>query len=132
MNPIIEIGDSVERESVVSAEDIDAFAEVVGDANPVHLDEAFARTTRFGGRIAHGMYIGGLISAAIATDLPGPGSIYLSQALRFEKPVRMGDRVTIRVEVLEIDAKRRARLSTVAFNQDRTVVVSGEALVLLP
>ena len=130
--PGIQIGDSAQLERVISEADIVAYAELVGDHNPVHLDEAFARTTRFGGRIAHGMFVAGLVSAVIATEMPGPGSIYLGQTLRFQQPVRLGDTVTVRVEVLEVDARKRVRLSTACSNQLGNVVLTGEALVLLP
>lgn len=127
------VGATAERRRRVSEEDIVAFAEATGDRNPVHLDEVFARNTRFGGRIAHGMLVASFISAVLADELPGPGTIYLGQSLRFITPVRIGDEITTRVEVLEIiSEKSRARLSTVCRNQDGITVLEGEATVLLP
>jgi 3-hydroxybutyryl-CoA dehydratase len=111
--------------------DIAKFAEATGDTNPVHLDDAYARTTRFGGRIAHGLLTAGLVSAVMANRLPGPGTIYLSQTLEFKAPVRPGDTVTAEVEVLEVTG-RRARLATRCTLADGTLVLSGEALVLPP
>lgn len=125
-------GVSVETAHAVGAREIELFAEATGDRNPVHLDEEFAATTRFGGRIAHGMLTAGFVSAAIASKLPGPGSIYLAQSLRFTKPVRLGDTVTVKLEVLEVGAKRRVRLATVCTNQHGETVMDGEATVLVP
>jgi 3-hydroxybutyryl-CoA dehydratase len=126
-------GVSVETSTTITAREIDLFAEATGDRNPVHLDEAFAATTQFGGRIAHGMLTAGLVSAAIASKLPGPGSIYLGQTLRFTKPVRLGDTVTVRLEIIEvITAKRRVRLATVCTNQNGETVLDGEATVMVP
>jgi len=126
-------GVSVETSTTITAREIDLFAEATGDRNPVHLDEAFAATTQFGGRIAHGMLTAGLVSAAIASKLPGPGSIYLGQTLRFTKPVRLGDTVTVRLEIIEvITTKRRVRLATVCTNQNGETVLDGEATVMVP
>ena len=126
------IGRHAERRRVVTAAEIDAFAAVTGDENPVHLDEAFAAKTRFGGRVAHGMLAAGFISAVLGNDLPGPGSIYLSQFLRFRRPVRIGDEVVARVEVTEINETRaRVSLKTVCMVAGE-VVLDGEAVVLAP
>jgi len=112
--------------------DIVLFAGVSGDTNPVHLNEAFAKTTMFGGRIAHGMLSASLISTVMGTRLPGPGALYLSQNLRFLAPVRVGDTVLARATVAELfPEKRRARMATVCTVGD-TVVVEGEALVWVP
>src|SRR3954463_12697366 len=100
------IGQSAEATHVVGEHDLVAFAEVSGDTNPVHLDEAYARTTTFGGRIAHGMLSAAYISAILGTRLPGPGSIYLSQSMRFRRPVKIGDPLTARVTVKALDDKR--------------------------
>mgnify|MGYP000193391323 CR=1 FL=1 len=128
----LEIGMMRSLTKEVTDRDIELFAEVSTDRNPVHLDESFARQTRFGGRIAHGMLAGGMISAVLGTRLPGPGAIYLSQELRFKAPVRIGDTVTARVEVVEvIPAKRRLRLHTCCLNQKGELVVDGEALLML-
>ena len=117
----------------VTDADVVLFAGVTGDFNPAHVDAVAAASGPFGGRIAHGMLTGGLISAVLAMRLPGPGTIYLSQSLRFLRPVRIGDTVTARVEVLEtISEKRRVRLATTAANQNGEQVVEGEALVMVP
>jgi 3-hydroxybutyryl-CoA dehydratase len=127
------VGQSAEHTRVVSLADIDAFAQVTGDRNPVHLDEAAAARTRFGGRIAHGMLSAGFISAALGNQLPGPGVVYMSQSLRFKLPVRPGDAITTRVEIAElIPEKRRVRLITTCRNQDAAVVLEGEALCWVP
>lgn len=125
-------GDAAEMAKTVTESDITLFAGVTGDFNPVHVDAVAAERSVFGGRIAHGMLSAGFISAVIAMRLPGPGSIYLSQSLRFTKPVRIGDTVTARVEVLEVmAAKRRVRLATTCRNQRGETVVEGEAVVML-
>ena len=128
----LQVGQAAEMAKTVTAADIALFAGVTGDFNPVHVDAAAAAQSRFGERIAHGMLSAGFISAVIAMRLPGPGSIYLSQTLRFTKPVRIGDTVTTRVEVVEVVApKRRLRLATVCRNQNGETVVEGEAVVLV-
>jgi 3-hydroxybutyryl-CoA dehydratase len=122
-----------EWQRTVTDADVRQFAAVTGDDNPVHLDDAAAAAGPFGGRIAHGMLTAGFISAAISSGVPGAGAIYLSQTLSFRQPVRLGDTVTVRVEVLEVRARtRRVRLATVCRNQDGTVVLDGEAVVLVP
>jgi len=126
------LGLSAERSHLVTEADIAAFAEVSGDFNPVHMDEAFAATTQFKGRIAHGMLSAAWLSALIAGELPGPGSIYLSQSLRFRRPVRIGDEVVSRIEVVAIDAeKARVTLATTC-SVDGKAVLEGEALVMAP
>jgi len=128
----IEVGQSAEFTKSISDEDVMSFAKITGDFNPVHVDEVTASNSRFGGRIAHGMLTAGLISAALAGKLPGPGSVYLSQTLRFTGPVRIGDTVTATVQVIEIvAAKRRVKLSTVCSNQRGEKVIEGEALVMV-
>ena len=127
----LSIGQSAERRHVVAAADIDAFAAVSGDTNPVHLDETYAAGTRFGGRIAHGMLAASYLSAVLGVDLPGPGAIYLSQSLRFRRPVRIGDEVVARVTIAAIDAERgRVTLETVCLVADKSVV-EGEAVVMV-
>jgi 3-hydroxybutyryl-CoA dehydratase len=126
------VGQTAETVHTVTDADIVAFAEVSGDHNPVHLDEAYAATTPFKTRIAHGMLSAAYISAALATRLPGPGSIYLSQTMSFRRPVRIGDELTTRVTVTAIDAeKARVTLATVCEVGGKSVV-EGEALVLAP
>jgi 3-hydroxybutyryl-CoA dehydratase len=127
----LSVGQSDEITRVVGAADIDAFAEVSGDVNPVHLDEAYARTTTFGGRIAHGMLAAAYVSAVLGTRLPGPGAIYLSQSLCFRRPVKIGDHVNARVTVKALDDKRgHATLETVCQVNGKTVV-DGEAVVMV-
>ena len=112
--------------------DIELFAQVSTDRNPVHLDDAYAMDTIFGGRIAHGMLTAGLISAVIGEQLPGHGTVYLGQSLKFLAPVRPGDMVTAEVEVMAIDyAKRRVTLDTRCL-VDGKPVLKGEATVLAP
>lgn len=112
--------------------DITMFAGVSGDTNPMHLDADYAGATRFGGRIAHGMLSASLISAVIGTKLPGPGCIYMSQSLRFRAPVKPGDTVKARVKVTALDAaKRRATLACTC-HVGETLVIDGEALVMVP
>jgi 3-hydroxybutyryl-CoA dehydratase len=112
--------------------DIVMFAGISGDTNPVHINEEFAANTMFSGRIAHGMLTASFISTVIGTRLPGPGSIYLSQSLRFKAPVRVGDTVRARATVTELFAeKRRASLSTTV-TVGAKVVLEGEALVMVP
>jgi 3-hydroxybutyryl-CoA dehydratase len=128
----LSIGDSAEMVSVVTDESIRKFAEVSGDDNPIHLDEAYAKTTQFGERIAHGMLSAGFISAVIGTQLPGPGCIYLSQSLRFRRPVKIGDEVTARATITALDAdKGRATFETVCTVGGKAVI-EGEALVMVP
>jgi 3-hydroxybutyryl-CoA dehydratase len=128
----LEIGMSRHLTKVVTDRDIELFAEVSSDHNPVHLDEAYARDTIFQGRIAHGMLTAGLISAVIGEQLPGHGTVYLGQSLKFLAPVRPGDQVTATVSVLSIDhARRRVTLET-SCAVGNTTVLKGEALVLAP
>jgi acyl dehydratase len=125
------VGDSAEITKTIEQEDIDAFARVTGDHNPVHVDEEFAKTTRFGKRIAHGMLTASLISAVLANELPGEGSVYLGQTLQFVAPVFPGDEITARVVVKEIrEDKPIVKLETVCVNQRDEVVIRGEATVL--
>ena len=128
----LSVGQSAEMSRVVGAGDIETFADVSGDVNPVHLDESYAATTAFGERIAHGMLSAAYISAVIGTKLPGPGAIYLSQNLRFRRPVRIGDLVTARATITALDAaKGRVTLETVCIVDGKTVV-DGEALIIAP
>ena len=125
-------GDTASLSRTISDHDIRAFADATGDRNPLHLDEEFAKQTRFGGRIAHGMLSASLISAVIANELPGQGSIYLGQTLQFVAPVFPGDTVTARVTVSAIqEDKPILKLETVCANQRNEVVIRGEATVLI-
>jgi len=128
----LSVGQSADLVRTVGEADIIAFAAVTGDNNPVHLDADYAATTSFGERIAHGMLSAGYISAVIGTQLPGPGAIYLSQALRFKRPVKIGDEVTARATITEIDtAKARVTLATVCLVNGKPVV-EGEAMIMVP
>ena len=128
----LEIGQTAELRRTVTAPDIEAFAAVTGDDNPVHLDEAYAAATQFKSRIAHGMLSAGYISAVLGTRLPGPGAIYVSQTLNFRRPVRIGDEVTAEVKVTAIDpARGRVTLATGCVVAGKAVV-EGEAVVIVP
>lgn len=128
----LEVGMIRHLQKLVTDRDIELFAEVSTDRNPVHLDDAYAQDTIFEGRIAHGMLTAGLISAVIGEQLPGHGTVYLGQTLKFMAPVRPGDMVRAEVQVETIDhAKRRVTLATRCLVGD-TVVLKGEAVVLAP
>lgn len=128
----IEIGMIRSVQKVVTDRDIELFAEVSTDRNPVHLDESYAMDTIFGGRIAHGMLTAGLVSAVIGEQLPGHGTVYLGQSLKFLAPVRPGDLVLAEVEVTAIDyAKRRVTMETRCLVDGKKVLM-GEAVVLAP
>ena len=125
------VGDSAEITKTIQQADVHAFADVTGDHNPVHVDEAFAKTTRFKRTIAHGMLTASLISAVLANKLPGEGSVYLGQTLQFVAPVFPGDEITARVTVKEIrEGKPIVKLETVCINQRGELVIRGEATVL--
>lgn len=129
----LQAGQTAEFSKTVTEADVVLFAGVTGDFNPAHLDAVYAAKSAFGGRIAHGMLTASFISTVLAMRLPGPGTIYLSQNLRFLRPVKIGDTVTARVEVAEvIPARRRVRLLTTCSNQEGERVIDGEALVLVP
>jgi 3-hydroxybutyryl-CoA dehydratase len=125
-------GMSATYERTVTIADIEAFAAVSGDHNPVHLDEAYAKTTMFKGRIAHGMLGASFISTAIASKLPGPGSIYLAQSLSFKAPVRPGDKVETVITVSEVIADKKRVVLKTQCRVGATVVIDGEATVLVP
>lgn len=129
----ISIGQSVTVERTISADDIALFAALSGDLNPVHLDADYAATTAFGEPIAHGMICGALISATVAMNFPGPGSVYRSQTLKFSKPVLIGD--TLSIEVSATEKQDRLKLITLACkikNQHGKTVAVGEAGVIAP
>src|SRR5688572_14065387 len=127
------VGQAAEFSKTVTEADVVLFAGITGDFNSAHVDEVSASKSRFKGRIAHGLLSAGFISACIAMRLPGPGSIYLSQSLRFVRPVRIGDTVTARVTIAElIPPKRRVRLTTQCHNQQGELVIDGEATVQVP
>ncbi|MFW9974430.1 MAG: MaoC family dehydratase [Candidatus Thorarchaeota archaeon] len=128
----IKIGDSAEVEHTITKEDIQTFGDLSGDYNPLHFNDEWAKQTMFGGRIAHGILTAALISNVIGMKLPGTGTIYLSQQMRFRKPVKINDTITARVEVIEKnDEKERISLRTICTNQDDATVLDGEAIVTL-
>ncbi len=128
----LSVGQSAQMVRTVTEADIVLFAQVSGDNNPVHLDEAFAAQTPFKTRIAHGMLSAAYISAVIGTQLPGPGTIYMQQALRFKRPVKIGDEVTTIATISEIDPiKGRVSIDTVCLVGGKPVI-EGEALVMAP
>jgi len=128
----IQIGHTATLVKTISDRVIRAFADATGDHNPVHLDEEYARSTYFKGRIAHGMLVAGMFSSILGTELPGAGTIYLKQELNFRAPVRVGDTVRAEVRVIEKrDDKRLLKLETKAFNQSEELLVDGSALVMV-
>lgn len=123
----IAIGDTASFSKTITEHDVYAFAGLSGNFNPVHVDEEFARNTRFKGRIAHGLLAAGLISTVIGTVLPGANAIYLAQELVFKSPVMLGDTLTALVEVVEkIEAKKRIIFKTSVTNQNGVVVIEGK------
>ena len=129
----MEIGKKATFSKTISESDVYMFAGVTGDVNPAHVNEAYAQTTPFKTRIAHGILSAGLISAVLGTQLPGPGAIYASQTLKFTAPVRIGDTITATATVKELIPERnRAVIETVCRNQEGVVVTTGEAVLLPP
>ena len=127
------IGQTASYSKRIEERDVQLFAAVSGDVNPVHLDPEFAASTQFKTRIAHGMLSGAVISAAIAMELPGPGTIYLGQSLRFRAPVELGDTITVKLEVVDKKDKRGfVTLDCKVYNQNDKLVVSGSAEVMAP
>jgi acyl dehydratase len=126
------VGDTASLSKTITTEDIELFATLSGDANPVHLNRSFAEKTRFKGRIAHGMWAASLVSAVLGTRLPGPGTIYLSQSIKFQAPVYPNDTITATVTVTKArDDKPIVTLETVCHNQKGDTVLTGEAVVLV-
>lgn len=126
----IQIGDRACLEKVISESDVNLFAEITGDVNPVHVDEKFAQSSMFKGRIAHGMLTAGIVSAVLGTQLPGVNTIYLRQELEFKAPVRIGETVRAKVEVLEKIARKHILvLRTTVTNAAGVVVLDGKATV---
>ena len=129
----LKIGDSAQISKTITEADIELFARATGDFNPVHLDQAYAEKTMFKGRIAHGLLSVGLLSSILGNILPGHGTIYLSQEVKFLAPVRIGDTITAGVEVIElISEKNRAKFRTTCMNQDGKLVVDGIAWAMPP
>ena len=128
----LKVGDLATFSKTITDDDIRQFADLVLDHNPVHLDDEFAKKTRFGRRIAHGMLGASLISATIGNKLPGPGTIYLGQNLQFVEPFFPGDTITAKVTVIKIrEDKPIVTLETVCSNQNGNTVIKGEAVVLV-
>lgn len=125
------VGMSEVYAKTVAESDIVAFAELSGDTNPVHLDETFAASSPFKGRIAHGMLGASLLSTVFGTKLPGPGCIYVSQDLRFKAPVRIGDTVVAKVTILEINQEKRRVKFACECRVGDTVVIDGEAVLMV-
>ncbi len=129
----LKVGDSAEISKTITEAAVNDFARVTGDFNPVHLDQAYAEKTMFKGRIAHGLLSVGLLSTVLGNILPGHGTIYLSQEAKFVAPVRIGDTITARVEVIElIPEKNRVKFRTTCINQDGKLVVDGTAWAMPP
>ena len=129
----LKIGDQASTAKTISESDVYLFAGITGDHNPAHVNEVYASQTRFGRRIAHGILSAGLISAVLAMKLPGPGTIYLGQELKFVRPVYFGDTITATCTVSELRPEKNiARLETVCTNQDGAVVIKGTATVMPP
>lgn len=126
------VGMTSDYDRVVTADMIEQFAEVSGDNNPLHLSDDYARTTMFKGRIAHGMLGASFISKIFGTQMPGKGSVYISQNLRFLAPVRIGDLVTTTVEVMEINSEKKRVAFRSRCRVGRTVVIDGDATILVP
>jgi 3-hydroxybutyryl-CoA dehydratase len=129
----LEVGQKAVIVKTITAADIEQYSALTGDTNPIHTDEAFAKRTRFGEPIAQGMLSASVISACIGSRLPGPGTIYLKQELKFLRPVKVGDTVIARIEVAEVqEEKNRVRLKTTLHNQRGERVIEGFALVVPP
>lgn len=129
----LSIGQSASYSKTVGERDIILFAAVSGDVNPVHLDPAFAANTMFKERIAHGMFTGAVVSAALALTLPGPGAIYLNQSLSFRAPVKIGDTITVQLQVTEKrEDKKFVTLACEVVNQHGKTVATGTAQVIAP
>ena len=129
----LNIGDKDSFEKTISESDVYLYAGITGDLNPAHINQREAETTMFKGRIAHGMLTAGFVSAVLGMKLPGPGTIYLGQELKFTSPVRFGDTIKAEVEVIEkFDEKNIMKLSTTCINQDGVIVLKGVATVMPP
>ena len=129
----LKVGDSAHISKIITEEMINDFAQATGDFNPIHMDQPYAEKTFFKGKIAHGILSTGLLSAILGNILPGYGTIYLSQEVRFLAPVRIGDTLIARVEVIElIREKNRAQFRTSCTNQEGQMVVNGTAWVMPP
>jgi 3-hydroxybutyryl-CoA dehydratase len=129
----LKVGDFAEWSRTVTEDDIELFAKATGDFNPLHLDQAYAEKTFFKGRIAHGLLSVGLLSSILGNILPGHGTIYLSQEVKFLSPVRIGDTIIAKVEVMElVPEKNRVKFRTSCINQEGKIVVDGTAWAMPP
>ena len=126
------VGQNAEFSKTITESDVYCFAGIVGDFNPIHVNKVYAESSKFGKRIAHGVLVLGLVSTTLGMYLPGPGTIYLKQDCSFEKPVFIGDTITARVEIENIDIKNHATIKTICRNQNNEVVMEGMAIVRLP
>jgi acyl dehydratase len=130
---MIKIGDTASITKKFRIDDVIKFSKITGDKNPIHLDEEYALTTRFKGRLVHGILVSGLISAVLGMHLPGPGSIYIKQTLNFKAPVYIDDQITAIATVNKIRTdKPIVTIKTVCKNQENNIVVDGEAILLVP
>jgi 3-hydroxybutyryl-CoA dehydratase len=128
----LRVGMAASLVQIVGAGDLDMFARLTGDANPIHLDESFAARTPFKRRIAHGMLSAAYISAVLGTKLPGPGCIYISQTLNFRAPVHIGDEVTATVRISDLIENRKRAIFACACAVGAKIVVEGEAVIMIP
>ena len=123
----VQVGQKARRSKTVTARDVELYAEITGDRNPLHFDAAFAAGTRFGGLVAQGGITSGMLNALVAMDLPGPGTVFMSQSLKYLAPTYLGDTLTAEVEVLAVKPdKPVCQLRATITNQDGTVVLEGE------
>lgn len=129
----LNIGDKASFQKTITETDVYLYAGITGDLNPAHINQVEAETTMFQGRIAHGMLTAGLVSAVLGMQLPGPGSIYLGQELKFLAPVRIGDTIKAEVEIIEkLEEKNRIKLNTICTNQNGVEVLRGIATIMPP
>ncbi|HPY41779.1 MAG TPA: MaoC family dehydratase [Thiolinea sp.] len=133
MSKVVQVGDKAARQRIFTEADVHQFADLTGDHNPVHLDAEFAAGTQFKAQIAHGMLVGSLFTGILGEELPGPGSIYMSQNLSFKAPVYLGQEVTATVEVTSIrEGKGIVSLDTYVTDQEGKVLVKGDAVLFVP
>jgi len=129
----LNLGDKASHKKIITEKDIKKFGEITGDYNPAHFDDEYAKKTIFKKRIAHGMLVGSLFSKLLGLELPGPGSIYISQTLKFKRPVYFGDEIRAEVKIIELNKERnRVTFECVACNQNNEEVVVGEAVLMPP
>lgn len=129
----IHIGDTRSQDMIITEDHVETFGRITNDLNPMHFDDEYAASTMFGKRIAHGMYVGSLFSKLFGMDLPGEGAIYVSQSLRFKRPVYFGDTITATIKVTEMNTeKNRVYFECIATNQEGKVVITGDAELMPP